>query len=920
MAPAKKEVLLALCKRVTTLGNSISIRMFEYLSTFKNHAHGFQNLATEFLDLSKTLWSIEAGLNEASHSRNQMPNDMVQELDKQFRQLNDEFIVLNQMVLKFIDNEKKGSFMKGLRMMFADTDVEKMRNTLAKSRSALTLSSAMFRWSIGNAKADASIGIGYTGLAAALQRMSPGKPSVLPPLSPPPESELPPPPASFDRSPLPPPSLPPASISKSSATNLRQRSEEFPLPHIPLTPSPSERHNSLRAPSNLSGEFAPSSLRDTMYHQNRHMPNEPVYEDASSDDTNDRRSRTLVEDQSLDLDVHEAYINEGIYRKAAVVESSPRWAPRTSSQSKVAGGKAALVNAVQQKKHRTLEQLLEGGARADAQVEAGMLRAAVQNRDAECISLLLRHGVDANGVDKEEFTPLFAATQVFFFEGARLLLRQGANPNLSAGPDQTSPLALAASENSIELVQMYMKHGGDPDLILANDSTALVSAMTRICSAQVVEALLSAGGDANAKSGEGATALFQAIQANRIDLMTVLLDHGANPNLPGPKHPLWPSTYKPKALQLLLSRGADHKKCPGIMELASSLKKIESISILMKVGVSPNVRKDGIYTPLCSAIRDNSADIVTYLLENGADPNLNAAEYPAFKCITHKRLHFLPQLVAAGVDLHTPKGIIETAVVHNDKDAIIFLLDQGVNPNDRTPEGNTALTTAIRDGRTELLDLLLANGADPSVRGQDWPLCMAVRRPDILKKLLAVISNPRSCRGVIEMAVVANELESIHKNCGVFSPLTTAIHEADADPNAAGEHLPLVKALRKYDGHDTEILRMLLTRGADINKMHRGWNAVLQAVENGDVEILRLLIEKGGLVDLQAMDDSGRPVIDIVTERGWEEGLALMFPNADAKQSFLSLSSWGWMTSSQKPREAYDSDCETGSSMVFHDQ
>ncbi|KAF2793621.1 ankyrin [Melanomma pulvis-pyrius CBS 109.77] len=927
MAP-KKETSLALCTRLTGLGNGIAIRMFEYLSTSKHQVHGFQSLATEFLDLSRTLWSIEAGLTDATYKRNQLPSDMVQELDKQFRQLNDEFIVLNQMVLKFVDSEKKGSFMKGLRMMFADTDVDKMRGTLAKSRGALTLSSAMFRWSIGDAKADASVGIGYTGLAAALQRVSPGTPTALPPLQPPPEADLPEPP--LER-----PLLPPLPIAKSSATNLRARNDDFPL-----APGSPERHSSYRAPSTRS---ATHSVRDTVYHRHGLQSVEPAYEDGSSDDTNDTRTRTLVE-ETLDLDLHDTYPNEGIFRKGEVV-SSARWTPRTSSQSKLAGGKVALVNAVQQKKHRILEQLLENGSRADGQVETGMLRTAAQNRDAESINLLLRHGADANGVDKEGFTPLLAATQVSFFEGVKLLLKHGADPNLSSGPDLDSPLALAACENRIDLVQMYVKHGGDANFVLGSGNTALVRSMSQNASTQVVEILLSSGGDANAKNGDGTTALFQAIQIGRVDLMTVLLDHGANPNMPGPKHPLWPSTYKPKALQLLLARGADHKKTPGIMELAASLNKIESIALLMRAGVSPNVKKDGIYTPLCSAIRDNSADILTFLLENGADPNLNAAEYPTFKCITHKRIHFLPQLVAAGADLHKPKGIIETAVAHNDKDAVLYLLDKGVNPNDRTPEGNTALTTAIRDGRTELLDLLLANGADAAVRGQDWPLCMAVKRPAMLKKLLAVIANPRTCKGVIEMAVVANELESIRlllkagvsvedKNCGVFSPLTTAIREnhkaivrflldeADANPNAAGEHLPLVKALRKYDGHDTEILEMLLTRGADINLMHRGWNGILQAVENGDAHILKLLIDKGGPVDLQAKDESGRPVIDIVTERGWEEGLSLMFPNADARQRSLSLSSWRWLTPSisQKPCDDYDSDCDTGSSMTLPDR
>lgn len=241
----------------------------------------------------------------------------------------------------------------------------------------------------------------------------------------------------------------------------------------------------------------------------------------------------------------------------------------------------------------------------------------------------------------------------------------------------------------------------------------------------------------------------------------------------------------------------------------------------------------------------------------------------------------------------------------NDKEALMYLLDQGVNPNDRTPEGCTALTTAIRDDRGEFVDILLNRGADPAIRGEDWPLCMAVKRPAILKKLLAATPNPRAFRGVVEMAVVANQLESIKlllaagvsvedKNCGVFSPLTTAIREdnkeivrylldvANADPNQPGEHLPLVKALRRYNG-DTEIMQMLLTRGADINKMHRGWNPILQAVENGDAKILKLLIDMGGTVDLQAIDETGKPVIDIVTERGWEEGLALLFPNAAPK-------------------------------------
>jgi ankyrin repeat protein len=917
-----------LCQRVTTQGNTISIRMLEYLGTSKNAIPGFETLATEFIELCRLLWSIEAGLTEsAKDPRHAVPVEVTQELDKRFRQVSDEFTVLQQMVVKFVDNDagKGGGFGRRFRMMFADTDVDKMRTTLSRSRDSLKVSSAMFRWTMGDAKADATMGIGYAGLIAALERINPGRAPSLPPIGPPPETRLPSPPAK-DISPpaeslLAPsrltdrPSLnelrPTPTHSHSFNPDVRQYASERSLRHdedLGLSAGIVDLHKNWRAPS-VRSSGTTGSNRDTMYTSGTNPAryhSEPVYEDLSSEDSH--RSRMMMEEKMAEISVHERYMAESMHSSTKYDHSrldspmTPPWAPRHQSASKAQGGRSALVNAVDQRKHRILEQLLDGGARAEPQIEAGMLRTAAQNRDIESLALLLQYGMDANGLDREGVTPLFAATQASCFESAKMLLKHSADVNLSAGPNSESPLSLAASENQIDFVQLYMSNGGDVNLIMDNGSTTLVQAMNKIVSPKLVDLLLTSGGDPNAKTGEGTTALFQAIQANRVDLMTVLLDHGANPNLPGPKHPLWPSTYKPKCLALMLARGADTKKTPGVMELASSLKKLESVKILIEAGVSPNLRKDGVYTPLCSAIRDDSRDIVTYLLENGADPNFNASEYPAFKCITHKRIHFLPQLVAAGVDLNSPKGIMETAVQFNDKDAMLFLFDHHVNPNDRTAEGNTALTTAIREGRGELVDLLLSRGADPAVRGQEWPLCMAVKQPNILKKLLAATPNPRAFRGVVEMAVVANQLESIKllleagvsvedKNCGVFSPLTTAIREdrkdivrylldvANADINAPGEHLPIVKALRRYHG-DAEILTMLLSRGADINKMHRGWNGILQAFENGDAQILKMMIDMGGSVDLQAIDESGKPVIDIVTERGWEEGLALLFPNA----------------------------------------
>lgn len=176
------------------------------------------------------------------------------------------------------------------------------------------------------------------------------------------------------------------------------------------------------------------------------------------------------------------------------------------------------------------------------------------------------------------------------------------------------------------------------------------------------------------------------------------------------------------------------------------------------------------------------------LLEAGADPNLQASEFPAFKCITHHRAHLLPRVLAAGASLTSPPGIVETAVAHGERDALLILLEHGANPNTRSTSGHTPLTTAIRLNRHELLDILLANGADPGVRGQEWPIAMAVKNPVILAKLLPRIPKSKIIKGAMELAVVANQLESVklllqkgvsveEKNGGVFSPLTTSIRE-----------------------------------------------------------------------------------------------------------------------------------------------
>ncbi|KND86756.1 putative ankyrin repeat protein [Tolypocladium ophioglossoides CBS 100239] len=903
---------LQLCNNTAAAGDRVAERMAEYATLVKHMPHGFDTLANDLLDTCQVLFYIEAGLGEAVQNGQALPLDMITVLDKKFRAAQTDFRVLDQVVSKNLEYERSGAMgrmRRGFGKVFGDNSTERMTVALAKTREDLKMSAFMFQWNLGSDKLESELGIGYIGLAAALDgtdlrrkragsmssegrsathrgphmslaqrsvedhRLASALPPQLPTLHPPPRGDK---------------------ASPFSHDSLSAESSAFggsALEHA--QDSPTTGYTASSSTSSYDGiqpRKAGANDRLGVFNESYETSRETSHEMS-------RELEALLADiANLDLDSS----------KVMHLKSEPFTVPRRRPRSKIdadkTNGKHALVSAIRNKDHKLLVQLLDRGVSPNTGADLHALNEAVLSQDAESVRILLVFGADPNDADGHGVSPLVAAAEKSFVPAAGALLKYGADPNLSTGPELESPLCVAAMANNVRFAHLLLMYGGNPNQSTASGDTLLIGSINKKTPNKLIDMLLGYGADPNEKSREGKTALFEAISVGRADIVTSLIEHGANPNLPGPKHMLWPSTYQPQCLQILLDNGADYKKCPGIMELATSINSIESIRILLKAGVDPNAKKDGVYTPLCTAIRDDRNEILQLLLSSGADPNVPASEYPAFKCLTHHREHFLPTLIAAGVNLNSPRGILETAVTSNSAKGLKWLLDQGIDPDDKTPKGHTALTSAIRDNKVEFVDTLLAHGANPNVRGQDWPVCMAVRHPELLKRILTVLPEPRAFKGVMEMAVVANQLESVKlllgagvsvedRNGGVFSPLTTAIREyhkdivsyliteGGADVNAPGEHLPIVKALRRLEADSTDIIDMLLEKGADPNKMYRGWNGIMQALENGDPEMLKKLAQKSG-VDLEVKDELDRTVTEIAVSRRWEEAVSILLASA----------------------------------------
>ncbi|KAI0440138.1 ankyrin repeat-containing domain protein [Xylaria telfairii] len=913
------------CHKATVLGNVIAIHMLEYITAATSHHSGLNELAHDFLDVCRIMWSIEAGLVEYTRSGQSLPVEMTQELDRKFNTAHGDFQALDHWLNRSLSEERGGAGKKltrGWRKMFSGNEIPKMRQALGKTREYLRMSALMFQWSLGEAKIDESLGIGYTALSAALERLEKGTPhSRVGSSKSGPQSQSDAPfiqPQSVDQNHI--VEIPLEERVSSADTLALPRSNtirsstsgsglQFPprndsIPRLPDLPPE----------TNWQGlgqiDISPGTQRHTPSHHTDTVSTRSVHSRITppSDPPEDLRSGGLAELESSGLSdtdyIHELKPSK-VVRLPVNPSKMPRWAPRNSVGADTPSLRINLISAIRDRNSKAVEQLLDRGVPSNVGPDHNALNEAIRQHDLEIVRLLLLFGADPNTACSQAVSPLVATIEEGFLDAAAILLKYGADSNLPPAPEHDSPFALAIIKQDSHFIRLFLMYCADVNQMTVDGETILIKMITNKCSKPLIDMVLNYGADANGKSKEGKTALFEGITAGRVEIVTALLDHGAKPNLPGPKHMLWPATYQPKCLQVLLARGADHKKTPGVMELATSINKIDSVRVLLKVGVNPNAKKDGVYTPLCSAIRDNRPDIFHLLLANGADPNVPAAEYPCFKCITHGRLEFLPHLVAAGGNLNSPKGIAETAVQYGDMEALTWLLDNGVSPNDQAPDTKaTPLTTAIHLNKLDFVEVLLARGANPNVRGQDWPVCMAVQYPDILKVLLPALAQPRAFKGVMEMAVSANKLESVKlllaagvsvedRNGGVFSPLTTAIRErhkdiveylleeAGADPNSPGEHLPIIKALRRHEAEDTEVIEMLLRKGADPNKIYRGHSAIIQAVEMGDAPVLRLLIEKWG-VDLDAVDDSGRTPIEIAEMRGWDEGTEILLKGKKA--------------------------------------
>lgn len=270
-----------------------------------------------------------------------------------------------------------------------------------------------------------------------------------------------------------------------------------------------------------------------------------------------------------------------------------------------------------------------------------------------------------------------------------------------------------------------------------------------------VDLLLRRGLDVNVREkGDNTYPMHWAAAAGHLDVVRRLAEAGGDVIGHGDDHELevigWASSWHDcdddvhrAIVDLLISRGAKHHVFSAIgMNLADEVRRL--------VAADPSAlnrrmsRNENHQLPLHFAVRINRPEMVSLLLDLGADPaatdgaGVPAAVYAAAPNVDRRVIEALTgrggmnifSALALGDEetaerlLAEKRGIIDAGALHllakrGDVRAVKWLLDRGADPNARWNHWGaevTPLHLALLGGHPDVVRLLLAAGADPTIR------------------------------------------------------------------------------------------------------------------------------------------------------------------------------------------------------------
>jgi cytohesin len=295
---------------------------------------------------------------------------------------------------------------------------------------------------------------------------------------------------------------------------------------------------------------------------------------------------------------------------------------------------------------------------------------------------------------------------------------------------------------------------------------------------------------------------------------------------------------KPTSLRLF--RDNDHlresSELRNMFHIAAAIGNISEIKSIISRGVNVNVRQDwSPTTALHRAVENGHVQTVALLISKGADINVKdkSGMTPIEYAIREDYNDILELLVARGAEAPS----IHVAARMGDLNRVKAFLEKGIDIDVKNTQNQTPLHCAAEEGHKEVVKLLLAHGAD--VNAGAW-----------YQRTAAEFAMRKDHTEIVELL--------ISKGADI-SPLHFALYAKDkakaesliksgADINKRTPYgtTPLHRAVK---AGFRDIARLLINKGAGVNaKDNWGWTPLHGAVY-GNKEMVELLITRGANVN-----------------------------------------------------------------------
>ena len=330
--------------------------------------------------------------------------------------------------------------------------------------------------------------------------------------------------------------------------------------------------------------------------------------------------------------------------------------------------------------------------------------------------------------------------------------------------DAVAALLAAADEGDAARVAAILDR--HPDIvnergILAGHTGLRTALHFGVRHAAVVASLLERGADPNIRDeGDDAMPLHFAAELGRLDIVRLLVEHGADPVGEGTMHELnvlgWATCFAEvhrEVAHYLLAHGAKHTIHTAVamgdaaairdlvsrsraelerpmdrtnhrrrpLHLAVTTKQPQSLATLLELGADTEALDAAGLSPLDQAALDGQQELVRLLLEHGATLRLPSA-------LALERTDDIDRLLRSDPDAlkpgnrferlivraaeRAPADVIETLIRHG---AFVDVLDDPDVSVDQTGS-YTALHAAAFNGNARVVDVLLKHNANPNLR------------------------------------------------------------------------------------------------------------------------------------------------------------------------------------------------------------